>query len=182
MSTMSRSRKPPPALLQNRVLAYAILPRARPFLGVSSLFIGTPGGSFAPISRVPRLAICEDPVRGILLLFCNGDWSIVASTEYPSVAEAKASAERSYPGSSRYWVTAKVSKARAAKYLDRVWAPFRCLFCLKTPLQHDEPLIKKGKGRICGACISEFAADIAGSKLGHKAVQQRDEADEARDD
>jgi len=158
-----RPRKPPPALLQYRVLAYAVLPPFVPFAGDRSLFIGGPNG-FVPLGRVPRLAICEEADGVIHLLFCGGRWRMAAATPHKSVAEAKARAERTYPGSSRSWVAAKVTKAQAAAYLDRVWAPFRCLFCLKTPLEHDEPLVKKGRGRICGACVKELAADINGTK------------------
>ena len=57
-------------------------------------------------------------------------------------------------------------KPPPGRLLDRVWAPFRCLFCLKTPLEHDEPLVKKGRGRICGACIKELAAEITNAKRG----------------
>ena len=160
-----RPRKPPPALLQHRVLAYAVLPRSVPFAGETSIFIGGPNG-FVPLGRVPRLAICEEAEGAIHLLFCDGRWQSEASTPHKSVAEAKARAERTYPGSSRCWVAARVTKAQAAAYLERVWAPFRCLFCLKTPLEHDESLVKKGRGRICGACIKEFAADITDAKRG----------------
>ena len=43
MTRRKRARKPPPALLQQRVLAYAVLPRSVPFLGDNSIFIGSPG-------------------------------------------------------------------------------------------------------------------------------------------
>jgi hypothetical protein len=157
--TRRRPRKPPLALLQHRVLAYAVLPPSVPFAGETSILIGGPDG-FVPLGRVPRLAICEDADGAILLVFCDGRWRSEATTPHTSVVEAKARAERTYPGSSRFWVAAKVTKAQAAAYLERVWAPFRCLFCLKTPLEHDEPLVKKGRGRICGACVKELAAEL----------------------
>lgn len=130
------------------------------------MFVGRANGPLVPLGRVPRLAICEEADGGIRLLFCDGSWRSVASTPHKTVAEARVRAERTYPGSSRCWVATKVTKAQAAMYLERVWARFRCLFCLKTPLEHDEPLVRKGRGRICGACVKEFAADFAKSTRG----------------
>src|SRR5882672_2263911 len=118
MTRRQRARKPPPALLQQRVLAYAVLPRSVPFLGDNSIFVGSPGGELLPIGRVPRLAICEAEQGGVSLHFCDGTWGNVASTECETIEKAKARAERSYPGSSRHWIAARVSKARVTRYLE----------------------------------------------------------------
>ena len=162
---------PPPALLQARVLAYAVLPRSVPFAGDDSIFVAREGGPLVPLGRVPRLAICEEAGGGIQLLFCEGTWRNVASTPHKTVAEAKARAERIYPDSSRCWVAARVTRAQAAKYLDQVWARYRCLFCLKTPLEHDEPVLKKGRGRICGACVRGSPQPSRKRRVGDTTVQ-----------
>jgi hypothetical protein len=161
-----RPRRPPPARSQARVLAYAILPKAVPFINDGLIFIGKGRGPLVPLKRVPRLAICEEQPGAIRLLFCEGTWKQKASSVHKTAAEAKARAKRMYPGASRYWVAAHVTKAQAAKYLDRVWARHRCLFCLKTPLDHDEVLVRKGRGRICGGCVTQLAKGIRDMRHG----------------
>jgi hypothetical protein len=131
-----------------------------PFVGDRSIFVARDGGPLLPLERMPRLAICEEPGGDIRLLFCDGKWSHVASMRHKSVGEAKARSERMYPGSSRYWIASQVTKAQSAKYLERVWARHRCLFCLKTPLEHDEPVLRQGRGRICGGCVKELARHL----------------------
>ena len=150
-------RKPPPVLLQARVLEYAILPKSTPFLVNTSFLVGDSGGPLKPLGRVPRLAICQDPAGEIQLLFCKGNWASAFHASCKSLAQAKARAESSYPGSSRHWRAANVIEASAAKYLERIWGRHRCHFCLKTPLQHNESVFQQGRGRICGACVRELA-------------------------
>jgi hypothetical protein len=149
-------RQPPPALVQARVLKYAVLPRSIPFVQTNSLFVGSKS-----LGRVPRVAICQEANGQILLLFCDSSWGHRASATQDSLLSAKARVERMYPGSSKHWVDAKVTKARAAQYLQRVWAKHRCNFCLKTPLEQNHPVFRKGRGQICGACITELAQDLS---------------------
>jgi hypothetical protein len=151
-------RQPPPALSQARVLRYAALPRSTPFVDDSSVLVGSP---LQPLGRVPRVAICEDADGEILLLFCDAAWGSLACVTQKSVQHAKARVERMYPGSSKHWRNARVTKARAAQYLQRVWGRHRCLFCLKTPLEHEASVFSKGRGRICGTCVAEFAQDLS---------------------
>ena len=149
--------QPPPALMQARVLKYAALPRSIPFVQDNSMFVGSP---LQPLGRVPRVAICQQADGRILLLFCDAGWASLACVPQKSLLDAKARVERMYPGSSKKWMSARVTKARAAQYLHRVWAPHRCLFCLKTPLEHDAPVFTKGRGRICGECVGELAQGL----------------------
>ena len=148
--------------MQARVLKYAALPRSIPFIEDNSMFVDSP---LRPLGRVPRVAICEHGDGEILLLFCDAAWGSLACATQKSVPHAKARVERMYPGSSKYWLNAKVTKARAAQYLQRVWAKHRCLFCLKTPLEHKEPVFSKGRGQICGTCVAEFAQDQSESSV-----------------
>ena len=150
------ARQPPPALVQARVLKYAALPRSIPFVETKSIFVGS-----QPLGRVPRVAICQEAHGQILLLFCDASWRHIASASQNSILDAKARVELLYPGSSKRWVDAKVTKARAARYLQRVWAKHRCDFCLKTPLEQNHSVFCKGRGRICGACVTELAQDLS---------------------
>src|SRR5689334_22762324 len=153
VAVKARARKPPPTLYQARVLEYAILPKSIPFIVNTSFLVGDVGGPLRPLGRVPRLAICQNADGEIQLLFCKGNWGSASQASCKSLAEAKALAQRSYPGSSAHWRAANVTEAQAAKHLERIWARHRCLFCLKTPLQHRESVFQQGRGRICGACV-----------------------------
>jgi hypothetical protein len=104
----------------------------------------------------------------VRLTFCDKRWGYVASTGCGTVAQAKARAERIYPGSLRYWTKAHVTAAAARKFLERVWGPLRCMFCLKTPLEleRDGSMFGMGRGRICSSCVREFASDLAKKELG----------------
>ena len=156
-------RKPPPAIIQARVLEYAVLPRAIPFAGDKLLFVGKSGGALLPLGRVPLLAICKEAKGDVLLVFCDGGWEYVASTGHKTVGEARRRAERIYPGSRRYWTKTRFTAADVRGYLERVWGPQRCMFCLKTPLEFDRDgtLFSTDTGRICSSCVLEFAADLA---------------------
>ncbi len=156
----ARNRNPPPTLLQARVLEYAVLPKSIPFAVNTSFLVGNSRGPLKPLGRVPRLAICKSAGGEIQLLFCAVNWGSTFHTTCKSVAQAKAWAERSYPGSSNHWRAANVTEARAAKHLERIWGKHRCLFCLKTPLQHNESVFQRGRGRICGACLRELAGGL----------------------
>jgi len=167
-------RRPPPAILQARVLHYAVLPRAVPFAGNRSISLARAAGPLVPLARVPRLAICMETGGDIGLTFCDGRWRYVASTTHTTVAQAKRRAERIYPGASRHWTKAHVTVADARRYLERVWGPRRCMFCLKTPLEleRDGSMFSMGRGRICSSCVMDFASDLA-KKLSPPASTRR---------
>lgn len=160
---MRRPRKPPPAIAQAQVLEYAVLPRSVPFAGDGSIFVGKAGGALLPLARAPRLVICRGTEGGVLLTFCDGRWRYVASTGHKTVAEAKSRAERIYSGASRYWTKTRFTVGDVRRYLERVWGRHRCMFCLKTPPEFDRDgkLFRMGSGRICSACVMEFAKDLA---------------------
>lgn len=146
---------PPPVLNSARVLAYAILDESVSYSGHSSLFVD--GKELGP---VPCLAICQ--VRGeaeVLLFHCGGDWSVLGTSDYPSVADAKRRAERIYPGISTRWIEARVTEEEAARYLNESWGDERCSFCGKTPEQVGH-LISKNNVCICDSCIAEFHREV----------------------
>lgn len=167
-----RARQPPPALVQRRVTEYAFLPATIPFKG-TSIHLKPAGGPFAPLGRVPRLALCRDR-EGVWLTFCDRRWGYVASQRHSSIAEARRAAERAYPGCRGLWVKASYSAADVRKYLKRLWGPYRCLFCLKSPLEWgtNVTLLKRNRGRICSSCVSELARDALRPSGEHSAAQQ----------
>jgi len=87
----------------------------------------------------------------------------VAAQAYATVSDAKQGAGRAYPGSRRLWLKTGYSAAEFKRHQARQWAPYRCLFCLKTPLDWgvDVSLVKVNRGRICSLCIREIASDLS---------------------
>ena len=154
-------RRPPPAIVQRHVLEYALLPRSLPFTG-TSIHLKHGDEPFTPLGRVPRLALSRD-AAGVWLEFCDARWRHVAGQTYPTVSAAKQGAERTYPGSRRLWLKTGYSAAEFRRHVERTWAPYRCLFCLKTPLEWgvDVSLVKVNRGRICSSCVREIADDLA---------------------
>ena len=57
------------------------------------------------LGAVPGLVIAHNQYDSgdILLFFCDSDWCVLAAAGYPTVAEAKARAEKEYRGISRLW-------------------------------------------------------------------------------
>jgi hypothetical protein len=71
------------------------------------------------LGPVPRLAICEEEqASGFLLFHCDAEWHVMGTSAHESVSEAKRRAEVVYPGVSRRWVEANVSREEAEAYLD----------------------------------------------------------------
>jgi hypothetical protein len=160
MKVLAGRRKPPPAIEQLRVLAYAFLPSTLPFAG-TSILLKAGDGPFTPPGRVPRLALCSDK-KEVRLAFCDRYWRPVASRSYPGIASAKRAAQRAYPGSRGQWLKAGYTVADARSYIERIWARHRCLFCLKSPLDSgtDVTLFTMNRGRICSACVQDLAKDV----------------------
>lgn len=154
-------RRPPVAIVQRRVLEHAVLPVSLSFNG-TSIYLKHGDGPFAPLSRVSRLALSRD-ASGVWLEFCHSRWRHVAAQSYNTVGAAKQGAERAYRGSRRLWLKTGYSAADFRKHQERQWAPHRCLFCLKTPLELgvEVSLVKVNRGRICSSCVREIASDLS---------------------
>ena len=147
---MSGPLKPPPALDQCRVLQYAILDASATYSGHSDLYVGD-----KEVGPVPRLAICQEGKGDeVLLLHCDDSWESLGATAYSTIEEARAKAERIYPGVSKLWIDANVSEEQAAAYLDEYWSSHRCSFCGRDPRQF-EKVIEKNNVRICGSCVKD---------------------------
>jgi hypothetical protein len=142
-------RRPPPALISERVREYAILPSSLAFNGEGLDYVG--GRELGPM---PCLAITEHLKDGAIhLAHCDRDWRVVAVSEHDSVARAKRRAERVRPGASRYWRARGVSVADAKAYLARQWAGDECSFCGKTP-EEESTFITGPNARMCGSCVT----------------------------
>ena len=142
---------PPPALANARVLEYAVLGHSVSYSGHSSLFVD--GKELGP---VPCLAICETfNETGVLLLYCDRDWTVLGVAGYASLREAKKHAERTYPGVSAHWAETHVTEAEAKRYLEGRPENLRCSFCGKGPDEVNQLIEKRGLG-ICDSCIVEL--------------------------
>ena len=151
--------KPPPVLASARVLEYAILDGSVGFSGKSRVFVER-----RELGRVPRLAIGETLEGGeVLLLYCDEDWSVLAAAGYRSPTHAKARAERTYPGVSRLWADAGVSRDAALAYAEEESRDFKCSFCGRRPDQVRN-LLAQGAARICNLCVAEFTRRLAAER------------------
>jgi hypothetical protein len=153
--------KPPPVLASARVLEYAVIDDSVGYSGKSWVFVGD-----RELGRVPRLAVCEALDTGeILLLYCDADWGVVAAARYDSPKRAKARAERTYPGVSRRWVDAAVSREEAAAAAKQEASTLSCSFCGRKP-EKVRNLIVQGDSRICNLCVAQFTRALAAEREG----------------
>lgn len=151
--------RPPPVLASARVLEYAILDGSVGFSGKSRVSVESP-----ELGRVPRLAIGEALEAGkVLLLYCNEAWSVLAAAGYRSPTHAKARAERTYPGVSRLWVDAGISREEALAYVEEESRDFKCSFCGRRPDQVRN-LLAQGTARICNLCVADFTRRLAAER------------------
>jgi hypothetical protein len=159
---MARNKRslsnPLPVLDCARLLHYVRVDKSVGYVGRTLLFVGN-----KELGRSPCLAICEDSKAGVLLFHCNRNWKVLGCSGHGSVAAAKKKAEWIYPGLSRRWITANVTKKQARRSLDELWRDKRCDFCGKRPDQTEQIIAKVGVG-ICDGCIEEFHKMLRGGK------------------
>jgi hypothetical protein len=146
---MKDQTKPPPVLLGERVVAYALNERGVEFSGHTNLFVDG-----REIGRVPRLVLCRKKSSEVLLLHCNRAWSVKGIAAYPSLRYARKRAERIYPGVSNRWVQMNVTSPQAERYLRKMWAGKECSFCGRRPDQV-RGMVSRMKVRICDRCATE---------------------------
>ncbi len=129
---------PPPVLGAARVLAFA--------------------------SDARHLAIGETvETHEIQLLHCDADWGVVSSTTHASVEDARAEAEKAWPGVGELWIDAGVSREDAIAWLEEDATEFKCSFCGRRPDQVKN-LLAQGDARICNFCIVDFAKELAAER------------------
>jgi hypothetical protein len=149
---------PPPVLSCARLLEYAVLDNSVGYAGRTFLFRGG-----TEVGRVPCVALCENKstsADAVFLFLCGEDWSDLGCSGFPSAAEARDWAERTYPGISTRWVQALVSEEDAERYLDELFGDARCSFCSRRPDQGVEKLLGKDSAFICDRCVNEFYAEM----------------------
>jgi hypothetical protein len=165
----SESRTPPPAISGCRVIEYAFVEKPVGYSGRNNLYRLTPTtGESVDVGAVPRLVIAQ-PLRGkreYYLLHCDRKWSdLGAHSGFKSLADARKRAERSYPGISKFWRRAGVTKKEALAYERHAWKDQECSFCGRIPPEMDSPegltVIASKNATICRSCIEEFYTDIA---------------------
>jgi hypothetical protein len=146
----STQSSPPPVIDYSRLLSYAYVDKSVGYAGRTLLFV-----EGNELGRVPRLAICENQKVGILLLHCNRKWKTQGVSGHDSVVEAKKKAESIYPGISKRWINAHVTKMEARKYLEKMWGNERCNFCRKYPHEVRQ-LFGSVRALICDECMDKF--------------------------
>ena len=132
---------------------YALLGRGVGFNGRGRIFIGD-----TLLGRVPRLAIAATAAGRWWLLHCGRTWNVRTASDYSSLADAQAAAERRYPGSATRWLRTGYTQARAEAYVNRASQGHTCSFCGRRPDQVDEQMFvaKKNAARICDQCVDDF--------------------------
>lgn len=84
------------------------------YSGHSNLFVGN-----EELGPVPGLAICHDTKKGhFRLVHCDENWDVLGIAQKESVANAKTSAERAYPGISALWVNPGFTEHDVARYVN----------------------------------------------------------------
>jgi hypothetical protein len=143
--------KPPHALANAAVIEYVTLPDFVHHVSTAGLYVNG-----KELGSVPCLAICQNVGKDeFLLLYCDGEWNVLAVVACASVREARARAERQYPGVSICWTQAQISRQEASGYLDSLPGELRCAFCGRRP-EEVKTLFEKGGARICDSCVKEF--------------------------
>ena len=147
---------PPPVMFDTWVSHWARLGRGVHFSGRSRAYMDS-----REIGRAPCLAIGRSFAdSSVLLLQCGPSWHVRGYLSYSSIREAKAGAERSYPGVGTYWVATGLTPSRARRHRRELWAGQTCGFCGAIPPEV-ATIIQKGPVAICDACIRECFEIIA---------------------
>jgi hypothetical protein len=141
----------PPLMLDGaRPIAYAIVdPTVIHVAAVSPIVNGK------KLQSVSALAICQQELATILLMYCDSLWNVVAVVQCPTLTEAKARAEREYRGLSDKWKDAGVTAGAAARCRADQQAPYVCSFCGKSPDAVQKLYTATGVG-ICDICVRDL--------------------------
>jgi len=149
------TRKPPIQILQARVDQYAIRDRSFKFRGHRLLF-----SDDKEVGPVPRLALAHGGRGDILLVHCDRRWNVIGFSGHPTMREAKADAERFYPGISKAWKRTGYTRTQARRALARLPNP-RCAICRKFWHEVQEIVeVKKARLVLCDVCIRELYASL----------------------
>jgi hypothetical protein len=149
-------RKPPIVIDGCRIEQYAIRPRSIRFVGKGLLFRGG-----REVRSVPCLALGRDRDGRVILLHCDGRWrSRVNAGDYATVHEAKARAERFFPGISTHWRKTGYTARQARRHL---FDGPTCALCSKRWFDVDRIVVAgRAKIALCDECIAELQAMISG--------------------
>jgi hypothetical protein len=82
---------------------------------------------------------------------------------YPSVREAKRSAEEHYPGVSRRWRRVHVTQWQVERYLRAVWRGMECSLCNRRPGQFEKMVARGRRVRICDICVRAISETMRGA-------------------
>jgi hypothetical protein len=149
-----------PGIATGPTTHWVVVPPAVPFRNNRSFWVGD-----KLLRRKPHLAICQDRLKDrlkhtLVLLFCDKRWRPVGVTTAESLAEAKAIAERHYPGLMPHWVDAGITERQAERYMKQLRRDFGCSFCGLSPAEHGGSQIESRSARICSSCIQELHQNL----------------------
>ena len=151
MNPDHRADSAPPVIASAAVVAFAAVGGSVRYTDSLHLLVGG-----TRLGRVPRLAIALDPFDNELFVFhCDAQWNCLGSSGGgKSVAEAKASIERAYPG--LHWTETPRTRDEALRVVRDYWRGQECSFCGRVPPQFESSFAKEGGARICNRCRVEF--------------------------
>jgi len=144
---------PPPVLLMNRVIAYAVVDDTVKFTG--RWHVRVEGKA---LGRVPRLAIgqpLEEAFTDTLLHHCDESWNVLGTSGKPTLEETLAHAERAYEGVGTKWIYVNTSVEDARNWIRRNHPLEICSFCGRFSYE-TKTLITQNSSVICSTCIDEF--------------------------
>jgi hypothetical protein len=136
-----------------KVLKYAIVDSSIEYTGRLHIY-----ANGKHLGMVPRLAICQNyKSKDYLLFFCNKKWKVLGVVGYKSIKETKDTAEETYRGITKKWVT--VAKPNIYKNWPGDLGPI-CSFCRKTMFEGIIQLFKGNNAYICDKCVNKLQKRI----------------------
>jgi|GEM_PF-5288599 len=152
----SKLTPPPPLLVSEQVLSYALLGREHPFVPHEVIYIDG-----KRLGQAPCLAVTKNLFSGALsVCYCDEEWNYLGSgAASKSLASTKRRVDRSYPGSRDRWIDTGTTKRQAMRQLREDNKEFTCSFCGRLP--HDVQSVVTAKNAcICNICLAELSAEL----------------------
>jgi hypothetical protein len=140
---------PPPVLASARVLTYAVIDEDVIYTGRQTVRVAGQVLGPMPCLAIGR-ALSGD---GILLLHCDREWDVLATTGYSSVDEAKRGADEAYSGITTKWQPVSYTDAEADAFLDEEDRGVICSFCGRHPHEVERIITGHRGAAICEICI-----------------------------
>ena len=118
---------------------------------------GDAEAKIASMGQVRNLALGErlDDPGTMELLYCDGEWKVLARHLIEDVAAARALVEHSDSASTEQWRQLPGTRDDALAFYDQTNENSRCSFCSKRAFQV-AILIEGASGIVCNECVARF--------------------------